>query len=322
MKLSKEKYLDLYRQLTFCRNYEIVNKNAVLEGKCPGMCHPALGQEGFFVGIQAAMGEDDWLSPQWRGNSQFCLRIGAKDFTVEMLGRKNGPSGGLAGSDHIYSKEHKVGLMSGYLGQGVALAVGVALAYKLQHKPGCVVCGIGDGEMNEGAISEVLNMAAIYKLPIVFYVHNNGYAFSSPAKKFNAIENMADRANGFGIPSKTISGTNVLEIIDVMTDAIEKAHNFQPSLIEFITTRWQGHFIGDDDHYRNVNEVNEEKLKTDPVNFFKEYLISNQIAEESELIDIDKEQLKLVEEAFEYGLNSPRKTKEDCLNYDIVYAKN
>ena len=143
MEFTKEKCLDLYTQLTFCRAYEIVLKDLAENGKLPGMCHPGLGQEGFFVGVQAAMQPEDWLSPQWRGDAQFCLRMGAKEFTLEMLGKKAGPSGGLGGSDHIYSEKDKVGLMSGYLGQGVALGFGTALAYKLQKRPGCVFVGIG-----------------------------------------------------------------------------------------------------------------------------------------------------------------------------------
>ena len=102
MEFTKEKCLELYTQLTFCRAYEIVLKDLAENGKLPGMCHPGLGQEGFFVGVQAAMQPEDWLSPQWRGDAQFCLRMGAKEFTLEMLGKKDGPSGGLGGSDHIY----------------------------------------------------------------------------------------------------------------------------------------------------------------------------------------------------------------------------
>ena len=321
MELTKKQCLDIYTKLTFCRAYETVLKDSVEAGKCPGMCHPAFGQEGFFVGIQEAMGADDWLSPQWRGDAQFCLRMGVKEFTTEMLGRRNGPSGGLGGSDHIYSAEDKVGLMSGYLGQGVALGVGVALAYKLQKRPGCVVVGIGDGEMNEGAISELLNMVAIYKLPVVIYIHNNGYGWTAPYEKFNGIEHMAQRADGFGLPNQTISGTNVMEIIDVFKAACEKARNFEPSVIEIVTTRWQGHFIGDDDFYRDAEAVKAEREKTDPVAFFRNYLLDNGLADEAELVKIDQEQMAVCVEAFEYGFSSPHKTKEDCLNYDIVYAK-
>ena len=325
MEFTKEKCLDIYKKLSFCRVYEQVLFDAVRSGKCPGMCHPAFGQEGFFVGVQEAMQEEDWLSPQWRGDAQFCLRMGVKEFTTEMLGKRNGPSGGLGGSDHIYSAKDKVGLMSGYLGQGVALGVGVGLAYKLEHRKGCVVVGIGDGEMNEGAISEVLNMTAIYKLPVVIYIHNNGWGMSTSYKKTNAIETMAKRADGFGLPHKTISGTNVMEIIDVMEDACEKARKGEPSVIEFITTRWQGHFFtgagGDDDSYRDTAAIAAEKVRTDPVAFFRNYVLAKGYATEEELDAIDKEQLAVTEDAFEFGLNSPNKTKEDCLNFDIVYAK-
>ena len=320
MEFTKEKCLELYTQLSFSRAYETVLKDCAESGKLPGMCHPAFGQEGFFVGVQAAMQPEDWLSPQWRGDAQFCLRMGAKEFTTEMLGKANGPSGGLAGSDHIYSAEAKVGLMSGYLGQGVALGFGTALAYKLQKRPGCVFVGIGDGEMNEGAISEILNMAAIYKLPLVIYIHNNGFGFSADYHKMNAIPTMAKRADGFGLPNKTISGTNVMEIIDVFEDAREKACKGEPSVIEIVTTRWQGHFVGDGDLYRDEDLVKTERELTDPVKFFRNYILKKGYADEAELDKIDKEQMDYSNEVFEFGFNSPDKTKEDVTNLDLVYA--
>ena len=163
-------------------------------------------------------------------------------------------------------------------------------------------------------------MAASQKLPIVIYIHNNGYGFSSDYHKFNAISTMAKRADGFGLPNKTISGTNVMEIIETFEEAREKACNFEPSVIEIKTTRWQGHFVGDGDVYRDEALVRTERALTDPVNFMRNYIIEKGYASKEELDQIDKEQMDYTNEVFEFGFNSPDKTKEDCVNLDLVYA--
>lgn len=321
MEYTQDKYLDIYRKMYFCRNYEDVSKKLFLEGKFSGFCHLAHGQEAFFVGVQDELGENDWLSPQWRGNSQYAMRLGPREFTAELFGKKDGTSAGLAGPDHVYSQEKKLGLMSGFLGQGVAMGAGIALAYKLAKRDGCVVIGIGDGEMNEGAVSEVLNMIGAWKLPCVIYVHNNEWGMSASFAETCGVDTYAKRGEGFGLPSASYNGSDVLLVKKVMREAIKKARRNQPSLLEFRTVRWEGHFIGDVDKYRDQAKIKKQIAETDPVINYRNYLISNHIATEDELLAIQKEQEDIVADAFEYALNCPVKTSAEILNPKLFYAE-
>ena len=321
MEYTKEKYLDLYSKLYFCRNYEDVSKKLFLEGKFSGFCHLAHGQEAMYVGIQDELGENDWLSPQWRGNSQYAMRMGPRDFTAELFGKKDGTSAGLAGPDHVYSAKAQIGLMSGFLGQGVAMGVGIALAYKMNKRKGCVVVGIGDGEMNEGAVSEVLNMVAAWKLPCVIYVHNNEWGMSASFKETTGINTYTKRGEGFGLPSASYDGSDVLTVKKAMKEAIANAHNNKPSLLEFSTVRWEGHFIGDTDKYRDAELIKQQIAKTDPVANYRKYLLNEKIAADHELLAIQKEQEAVVFDAFEYAINCPVKTTEQMLNPKLFYAE-
>lgn len=201
------------------------------------------------------------------------------------------------------------------------MGVGTALAFKMDKIDGCVVIGIGDGEMNEGAVSEVLNMVAAWKLPCVIYVHNNRWGMSASFEETCGVDSYAIRGEGFGLPSSSHNGSDVLTVKRVMREAIAKARKNEPSLVEFFTVRWGGHFIGDTDKYRDQEEVKRQIKETDPVANYYSYLIEQKIATAEELKEIQTREEAVVWDAFEYAIQCPVKTEAETLNPRLFYAE-
>lgn len=317
---SKKEYLEVYEMLSFSRGFGEITEEYVFKGGLPGFHHPALGEEGMNVGIFSELGPNDWVVPAHRSRSMMAWKIGVKNYIMEMIGKKGGVNGGLSGDSHIFAPQYKVGPYSGLLGQAQSLGAGVALNYKLDKVDGCVVLGVGDGAMNEGIVAETLNIIAAWKLPVVFYIQNNGYGMSMKPEEVTGLTDLAQRGQGFGLPSGTYDATDVFLVKEVMREAMAKARKGEPSFLEFRTTRWTGHFIGDPAVYRDPHEVAVAKANRDPIKWNRNFLLSHEIATEEELNAIDKAQRDILYAAFEESLASPAKTCADVTDLKKVYA--
>ena len=319
MQFSKSEYLKAYEYLYFGRALELKTEEMVATGKLPGFHHLALGEEAVLAGVATELGPNDWIQPHFRANPLSAKVLGPRVFAAELVNRVDGTSGGMGGAAHLFSFEKKLGPGVGFLGQMQCLATGIALCYKLDKIDGCVVIGAGDSSMNEGAISEVLNMIAAWKLPVAWYIENNGWGMSTSIHDVTALTDMADRAKGFGLPCTCNDGNDVLLVKEVMREAIQKARKGEPSINEFKITRWRGHFIGDPVVYRDPSEV-EEGIKNDPLPKNRKFLLDSKIVTEEELKKIEKEQEAVVIDAFEYALASKEKDPAYVRDLGKVFA--
>lgn len=190
------------------------------------------------------------------------------------------------------------------VGGGIPIAVGAGLAASLQETDQVAVSFFGDGASNQGIFHESLNLAAVWKLPVVFVCENNGYGISVPLRQSTSVSDISVRAKAYDIPGFTVDGNDVLSIDEVVKDAIDRARTGQgPTLIECRTYRWMGHWIGDPQVYRTKEEVDEWKLKC-PIKRFREYLISNDMFTAGELDAMEEEAARCVEEAGKFAMDS------------------
>ena len=321
MAYTNQDYLDIFKDLTYARECSLVIEEYALSGRMPGFQHPGIGDEALMVGIFGELQENDWIVPEHRARPMVGKRTGLDKWLAEIMGKKDGFCGGLSGDSHFYNAEAHLGPYSGFLGQAQGMAVGRALQYKLDKVDGCVVIGCGDGTLNEGVVGEALNLIAAWKLPVVWYIQNNGWSIASKATDVTGLTDMSQRAQGYGIPAGTYDGTDVLTVKEVMHEAMAKARKGEPSLVEFQTKRWTGHFLGDPQElYRDMAEVEYAKANKDPVKKMREFCIAHQAATAEELDAITKEQHQYCVDMMEKALLSPDPDLEHVKDPALVYA--
>ena len=321
MAYTDKDYLDIYEQLTYARECSLVIEEYSLSGKMPGFQHPGIGDEAVMVGIWSELQPNDWIVPEHRNRPMLGKAVGLECWLAEIMGKKSGFNGGFSGDSHFYNPEHHIGPYSGFLGQAQALAVGRALQYKLDKVDGCVVIGCGDGTANEGIVGEALNMIAAWKLPVVWYIQNNGWSIASKFTDVTGLTDMSQRAQGYGIASGSYDGTNILTVKEVMHEAMAKARKGEPTLVEFHTKRWTGHFLGDPQElYRDMAEVDYAKSVNDPVKKFREFLIAHGTASQEELDAITAEQHKYCVDCMENALKAEYPDLADVLDPKYVYT--
>lgn len=323
MKYSQSELIKMYAGLVRGRKYEEKIISLVNQGKLQGFFHLGIGQEGAQVGCVSALGTNDYLVPTHRFHPGLANKIDLKSLTAELLGKSTGTNRGKAFTFHISSKKYKTLAVNGMLGAGVPCAVGYAWALKMDKEDSAVVCVIGDGACSEGDVHEAMNMAAIMKAPIVFFIENNGWAISNPFNEQTVVKNLSMRAAGYGMPGVTIDGDDVIKVRETVEDAIAKAKNGQPNVVEVITYRWRGHFEGDPCPYRNNEEyVKDAQDNHDPIKILGNMLKEKKFATKDQLDEISVKVQQEIDEAFDYALNSPMPTAEETLDLDQVYATN
>jgi len=224
---------------------------------------------------------------------------------AELMGKATGYCKGRSGSMHIadFSKGN-LGA-NAIVGGGVGIAVGAALAAHLKGSDQVAVTFYGDGASNQGVTHEAMNLAAVWKLPVIFVCENNGFGISVPLKESTSVEDISKRATAYGIPGYTVDGNDVLAIDEVMKKALKRAKDGEgPTLIECKTYRWLGHWTGDPQVYRTREDVDEWKKKC-PIKRLREYMISNNILSEKEIDEIESKSQQEVEAAAQFALESP-----------------
>lgn len=317
MSYTKEEYLKTYEAISYARNYFLVFEELGSKGVLPGFHHLRLGQEAYAAGIYLEVQPNDWVMPELSYHPFTGKTVGLDKWLCELLAKQGGLNGGWGGEAHWFSREGRIGPWSGFVGSSAGVAVGEALAMKMDKVDGCVVFQSGDGAVNEGIYSESLNLAAIWKLPIVFVIDNNGIALSTFTKDSNAIQDLSERGKGFGLPGSSYDGSDVFLVREVMREAMAKARRCEPSVIEFRTTRWLGHFVGDPDVKREARLIKEEREKRDVLKLCANVIISNNIATAAELEEINAKNAAYVRERVMWTLEQPNNTPEALFNKKI-----
>ena len=305
-KYSKQMLKDLYTTMYRIRTFESKAAECFGKGMVAGNLHLAIGQEACAAGACYALKPTDYIAATHRGHGQAIAKgADSRNMMAEIFGKKTGYCGGKGGSMHIAEFEHLRSLgANGIVGAGIPIAAGSALASRVLGDTHVTLCFFGDGAANEGVFQEALNMAALWKLPVVFFCENNGYAVSTATKRATCTENIADRAKGFDVPGKIVDGTDVLAIYEVIKEAVEYARSGKgPSIVEAKTFRHQGHYCGDPAVYRPASYM-EEANKKDAIMRTRITLLENGFSQ-GEIGEIDKAVEKEIEEALQFAIDSP-----------------
>ena len=302
--LAKDELLAAYRRMRTIREFEERLHIDFGRGDIPGFVHLYAGEEAAAVGIMIHLGDGDRIASTHRGHGH-CIAKGV-DVTAmmkEIYGKKGGSCEGKGGSMHIADLSKGMMGANGILGAGAPLVCGAALAakYRAKQKGGAsdvAISFVGDGASNQGTFLESLNLAAVWNLPAIFVVENNGYAESTARDYGTAVDSYVDRAAGFGLPGITVDGTDFFAVYEAAGEVIRRAREGGgPSLLECKMVRFHGHFEGDAQTYRAKGELEDIRANRDCLQRFTQAIIGAKAVSEAELQAIDRDVLGLIERA-------------------------
>jgi pyruvate dehydrogenase E1 component alpha subunit len=317
---SNDELLSFYEQMVLIRRFEEKAGQLYGLGLIGGFCHLYIGQEAVAVGIQSALevGKDSVITGYRDHGHMLAYGIDPKIIMAELTGRQAGISKGKGGSMHMFSVEHKFFGGHGIVGAQVPLGAGLAFAHKYNEDGGVCVAYFGDGAANQGQVYETFNMAALWKLPIVFVIENNGYAMGTAVKRSSAETQFYRRGNAFRIPGMDVDGMDVLKVRQAAEQAIAfvRAGN-GPVLMELTTYRYRGHSMSDPAKYRSREEVQEMREKHDPIEGAKAELLARGIAEDK-IKEIDKRIRAQVTQAADFAESSPEPAADELYTDVLV----
>lgn len=314
---------DYYRQMALIRSFEQRAAEMYTRARIGGYCHLNLGEEGTVVGLTAALREEDYLFATYREHG-YALARGADPGRVmaELFGRTHGLSRGRGGSMHLFDTEHR--LLGGYgiVGGQIPLATGAAFALAYKNAPGpetpAVMCLLGDATTNIGAFHESLNLAALWKLPVMYVIVNNQLGMGTPVEAAAAEPELWKRGCAYRMPGQRVDGNDVLAIRDAAREALDRARaEHQPTLLETVSYRLRGHSVADPARYRTAEDT-ERLRRQDPLPAFGSRLISTGILDEETAAQIDAEADKAVAAAVDFADASP--APDVTTLFDHVYA--
>jgi pyruvate dehydrogenase E1 component alpha subunit len=314
--MEKTLALTLYRQMVQIRRFEEELFRLFLKRPMPGSMHQYIGQEAVAVGVCAHLAKEDYVTSTHRGHGH-CIAKGVeiKAIMAEMFAKKTGCCKGMGGSMHI--ADFGVGMLgaNAIVGAGIPIATGAGWSCKARYPGRVSVAFFGEGAANEGAFHEGINLAAVWRLPVVFVCENNLYNFSVHYKKTMLLDNVADRAAAYGIPGQVVDGMDLLAVYGAAGEAIKRARQGDgPTLLECKTYRFMGHSRFEPAGYRSKEEVEAWK-KRDPIPMFREWLLKSLLASEAEFEEIDNAVTKEIEAAVAFAEQSPDPEPDDYAPY-------
>jgi pyruvate dehydrogenase E1 component alpha subunit len=320
MELSREELLKLYRTMVTIRRFEERALYEVGARHITGAVHSSAGEEGGATGILVQLRHDDYIASTHRGHGH-CIGKGVEPrrMMAEILGRATGTNKGKGGSMHIADMSKGMLGANGIVAASVPLAVGAALSAKIRKTDQVAVAFFGDGGANQGVVHESMNLASIWKLPVLFVCENNLYAESTPVEYALSVKNVADRAAAYSMPGFTVDGQDVLAVFEVAKKAIARARAGDgPTMIEVRTYRYRGHTAFDNPLTYRTKEEEDYWRKRDPLIIFRNRVLKEEMLKEDELNAVDKEGEQLIEEAVKFSDASPQPDLEELLK--DVYA--
>ena len=306
MNLDKTSLINLYHRMLLIRRFEERVSALFLEGAVAGTCHLCIGQEAVPVGVAAALRSDDLMNGTHRGHGHFIAKGGdVRLIMAELFGRDAGYSRGRGGSQHMACFD--IGFLgsNGITGGGIPVATGAALALKQRREAKVVVSMMGDGAANQGVFHECLNMAALWKLPVVYVCENNLYAMSTPFRESCSTKTLADRVKGFGVASEVVDGNDVLAVTEAASRAAAEARSGAgPRFLECLTYRFCGHSRSDQCLYRTRAEE-AEWMRRCPIETFGRRLLADATATPDDLREVEGEVQAEIRAAEEFARSAP-----------------
>lgn len=329
MDIPKDHLVDMYETMVKIRRFEerirelyLADKLPAFDiaaGLIPGEMHLAAGQEPVAVGTRPHLQPGDAITATHRPHHVAIAQgVNLNEMAAEIFGKETGLGRGKGGHMHLFSVEPNFGC-SGIIGEGMPVAVGAAMAFQARDTGNVALSFFGEGAANQGSFHESLNLAALWKLPVVFVCEDNAYAISVPKTASTAIPDNSDRASAYGIPGVLVAENDPVAVYEVMGEAMARARSGHgPSLIEIKTDRLWGHFEGDADAYR-TDEFKADMLERDPLTIFGKRLIDEGILNEAEMASIQQAMDDEVESALEFAMSSPYPAPETAL--EDVFAE-
>ncbi len=287
MKITNEQVNNMYETMLKIRKFETRAKDLFAEGKVGGFVHLYIGEEAVATGACANLRDDDYITSTHRGHGHIIAKGGdLKYMMAELFQKETGYCKGKGGSMHIADATKGILGANGIVGAGHNIAVGAGLAIQYKKTDQVCVCFFGDASTNQSTFHEALNLASVWKLPVIFVCENNGYGISVSQARHQAITDVSVRASAYNMPGVTVDGNDVFAVYEAVGEAVSKARKGQgPTLIECKTYRWRGHFEGDPTVYRPEGEL-ETWIKKDPIPRMEKYMLENGVITKAE---IDKE---------------------------------
>ena len=317
-KLQKADYIKMYSFMLKIRRFEERAAQLYGMGKIGGFCHLYIGQEAVVVGILMTIDKNDSVVTTYRDHGHMIARgLDPKRIMAELTGREDGYSAGKGGSMHMFSKENNFYGGHGIVGAQVPIGTGIAFTHKYNGEKNICRTYIGDGAMNNGQVFEAFNLAALWKLPVLYIIENNKYGMGTSVDRAAAGLDVYKRGEAFGIPGEKVDGMNVFSVIK----AADKAGKYVregngPYIIEVQTYRDRGHSMSDPAKYRTKEELDNYK-QTDPIEIVKAEILKKKIATNDEIEKINKDTLEEIKNAAEFATNNP--FPKDSELYTDVY---
>lgn len=301
-----KKLLELYRMMVTIRQFEFMAKKYYADGEIPGFIHLSIGQEASSVGVCSCLRPDDYVITTHRGHGHMIAKgADLKKMTAELFARKTGYCKGKGGSMHV--ADFSIGILgaNGVVAGGLPIITGAGFSIKMRKTDQVAVCFYGDGASNRGPVHEAMNMAAIWKLPVLFVVENNQWASTTPQSYACSVGDICSRAAAYGIPGIALDGNDLSAVRNATAEAVARARSGGgPTLVENKTYRIQGHFEGDPQRYRTEAEVEAWRQK-DPIERFAACLFEEKILTETLKEEIWENVAVEIKAAVEYAQNSP-----------------
>ena len=317
---SAEELKAYYRDMLLIRRFEEKAGQLYGMGLIGGFCHLYIGQEAVVVGLEASAKEGDSRITTYRDHGHMlACGMNPDGVMAELTGREGGYSRGKGGSMHMFSKEKKFYGGHGIVGANVPLGAGIAFADKYKGNDNVTFTYFGDGAANQGQVYETFNMAALWKLPVIFVIENNQYAMGTSQQRSTSSAEIWERGKAFGIPGEAVDGMDVLAVKDAGERAVKHCRSGDgPYILEIKTYRYRGHSMSDPAKYRTREEVQKMRDERDPIEQVRNILLENKHATEDDLKAIDKEIKKIVNDSAEFAKESPEPAAEEL--WTDIYA--
>ncbi|MFQ5814278.1 MAG: thiamine pyrophosphate-dependent dehydrogenase E1 component subunit alpha [Anaerolineae bacterium] len=317
MDANFQKYL--LKRMILVRTFEETIGKLFYKGEIPGFIHLSVGQEAVSVGACATLQDTDYIGTTHRGHGHIIAKgVDLNRMMAEIFGRVDGFCRGKGGSMHVFDKEKGVLGANGIVAAGIPIVTGGALSAKLEGKGRVAMCFFGDGATNEGAFHEALNLASVWKLPIVYVCENNQYGEFTPLGETTAVARLAQRSASYDIPGVTVDGNDVDVVHTAAAEAVAHARGGKgPTLLECVTYRWYGHFHGEEAllgsrSYRKKEEIEEWKTRC-PIARYKSKLTNENVITSAEIEALEKEAQAEIDRAVAFAQKSPMPAGEEAL---------
>jgi len=319
---TADELLTHYRAMLLIRRFEERAGQLYGMGLIGGFCHLYIGQEAVVVGVQAALRPGDTVITSYRDHGHMlACGMDPRGVMAELTGRSGGYSKGKGGSMHMFSRDKNFYGGHGIVGAQVPIGTGLAFAHRYASKPLVSVTYLGDGAVNQGQVEESFNMAALWKLPVIYVIENNKYGMGTSVKRAAAGGDLYKRGEPYGIPGMQVDGMDVMAVKQAAIEATAHARQGEgPYILEMMTYRYRGHSMSDPAKYRTKEEVSEMRTKHDPIDHVNHLLVEGKLATEDQLKAVDQEIRKIIADAAEFAQASPEPDPAELYTDVLVEA--